>query len=158
MLDPGEDVPRFIEIVARIEQAINLRAVARPLLHLVEIAVIRIERVARFLIRPIAHVLEPREIPPATAWVFLQLWLPSHAALDLKTQKRGTSPAERPRKAAGAFRPFRLAPHPRQRTGGRLPGQLGAWAGVPDCVPECPNPGRIGPGRAVGAFRLDGAV
>jgi hypothetical protein len=48
MLDrSGEDVPRLVEIVARVEQAINLGAVARPFLDLVEIAVVRIERVAR---------------------------------------------------------------------------------------------------------------
>jgi hypothetical protein len=56
MLDgTGEDVFGLGEIVARIEQARDLRAVARPLLDLVEHAVIRIERVARFLIRPAAH-------------------------------------------------------------------------------------------------------
>ena len=43
----GEDVLRLGEIVARIEQALNLRAVACPLLDLVEVAVVRIERVAR---------------------------------------------------------------------------------------------------------------
>jgi hypothetical protein len=38
-----------------LEQALDRHAVARPLLDLVEHAVIRIERVARLLIRPVAH-------------------------------------------------------------------------------------------------------
>ena len=44
-----------LEIVARVEQALNAHAVAAPLLDLVEHAVVRIERVARLLIRPVAH-------------------------------------------------------------------------------------------------------
>jgi hypothetical protein len=40
---------------ASIEQALDAHAVARPLLDLVEVAVVRIERVARLLIRPAAH-------------------------------------------------------------------------------------------------------
>jgi hypothetical protein len=56
MLDgAGEDVLGLGETVARVEQALDRHAVARPLLDLVEVAVIRIERVARFLIRPVAH-------------------------------------------------------------------------------------------------------
>jgi hypothetical protein len=63
MLDgAGEDVPRLGEIVASIEQALDRRAVARPLLDLVEHAVVRIERVARFLVRPIAHGHESRTV------------------------------------------------------------------------------------------------
>ena len=54
MLDgAGEDVLRLGEIVASIEQAIDRHAVARPLLDLEEVAVVRIERVARFFVRPL---------------------------------------------------------------------------------------------------------
>jgi hypothetical protein len=63
MLDRlGEDVLGLGEIVASIEQAIDRRAAARPFLDLVEVAIIRIERVARLFIRPIAHGHESRTV------------------------------------------------------------------------------------------------
>jgi hypothetical protein len=34
----GKNVPRFVEIIARIKQAIDLHAVARPFLDFVEVA------------------------------------------------------------------------------------------------------------------------
>ena len=56
MLDgAGEDVLGRGETVARIEQALDVHAVAAPLLDLVEHAVVGIERVVRLLIRPAAH-------------------------------------------------------------------------------------------------------
>ena len=40
----GEDVHRLGETIARIEQVLDRHAVARPLLDLVEVAIVRIER------------------------------------------------------------------------------------------------------------------
>jgi hypothetical protein len=51
----GEDVLRLGETVASVEQAIDRHAVARPYFGLEEVALIHIERVARFLVRPVAH-------------------------------------------------------------------------------------------------------
>jgi len=49
---------RLVEIVAGEQQAIDMLAVARPLLDLVEIAFVRVERVRRLFVGPgaIGHV------------------------------------------------------------------------------------------------------
>ena len=51
----AKNVPRGVEIIAGIQQAIDLRAIFGPLLDLVKIAVVRIERVGGFLVGPIIH-------------------------------------------------------------------------------------------------------
>jgi hypothetical protein len=59
MLDgAGGDVLGLGETVARVKQALDRHAVGASIAHLVEVAVVRIERVARFLARPIVQVLE----------------------------------------------------------------------------------------------------
>ena len=50
-----KNVPRFIEIIAGIQQAIDLRTIFGPLLDLVKIAVVRTERVGGLLVGPIIH-------------------------------------------------------------------------------------------------------
>jgi hypothetical protein len=50
-----KNVPRFVEIIPGIQQAIDLRAIFGPLLHLVKIAVVRVERIVCLFVGPIVH-------------------------------------------------------------------------------------------------------
>jgi hypothetical protein len=49
-----EKVARLFQVVAGVEQAIDFRAVSRPLLDLVEIALVRVERVVGLLAKEVA--------------------------------------------------------------------------------------------------------
>ena len=51
----GEDFLRLAKIVAGIEQAINFHAVPRPLLDLVEIAMVGDQRVVGLFVGPVVH-------------------------------------------------------------------------------------------------------
>jgi hypothetical protein len=42
---PREDLPRFVQIAARIEQVVDLGSVLGPLLDLVEVAMVRNQRI-----------------------------------------------------------------------------------------------------------------
>ena len=56
MLDGvGKDFLRLAKIIAGIEQAIDFHAVAGPLLDLVEIAMVRDQRVVSLFVRPVAN-------------------------------------------------------------------------------------------------------
>jgi hypothetical protein len=48
----GEDRARLVEIVAGIKHAVDLGAIACPLLDLIEVAVVRTERIVGFLVGP----------------------------------------------------------------------------------------------------------
>jgi hypothetical protein len=48
-----EDIPRLVEAVAGIEQAIDRRSVSRPLLDLIEVVGVRNQRVVSFFVGPI---------------------------------------------------------------------------------------------------------
>jgi hypothetical protein len=50
-----EDISCLVEIVAAVQQTVDLRAVLCPLLDLVEVADIRNQRVIGFFVGPIAH-------------------------------------------------------------------------------------------------------
>src|SRR6516165_7172833 len=50
-----KNVPRFVEIIAGIQQPVDLRTVFGPLLQLVKIAVVRIERIVCLFVGPIVH-------------------------------------------------------------------------------------------------------
>ena len=51
----GKDFLRLAKIIAGIEQAIDFHAVAGPLFDLVEIAMVRDQRVVSLVVRPVAH-------------------------------------------------------------------------------------------------------
>jgi hypothetical protein len=50
-----EELTSLFEIVAGVKEAVDLHAVLRPLLDLVEIAVIGVKRVISFFVGPVAH-------------------------------------------------------------------------------------------------------
>ena len=67
-----EDFARLVEVVAGLEQTIDLRAIPHPLLNLVEVVHVRNQRVVGFFIGPVAHRRAPRlrpnpPAPPSTA-------------------------------------------------------------------------------------------
>jgi hypothetical protein len=134
----GKDVPRLVEIVARIEQAINLRAVARPFLDLVEIAIIRVERVV-LLIRPIAHVLDfctGSPIPKTRVFraTYRTLRMPSRSGPHPDPQR---CPLVR-------FAPSRPTPQGEPAAGfWGIPGCAGRSVG--QVIPRTPVQGRSGP-------------
>jgi hypothetical protein len=52
-----EDLLRFAEIAAREKQAVNLAAIARPLLYLVEVTMVGNQRLVGFFVGPIGHLV-----------------------------------------------------------------------------------------------------
>jgi hypothetical protein len=103
MLDgAGEDVLRLGEIVARIEQALDAHAVARPLLDLVEVAVVRIERVVRPSSDQPLTVHESRTVGGARAY---HATADAGAGVDLPCRPHPTATVKRvdaPTRNAGA--------------------------------------------------------
>ena len=56
MLDRrGEDLPRLVQAATGIEHVVDLGSVLRPLLDLIEVAVVRDERVAGLFVWQVVH-------------------------------------------------------------------------------------------------------
>lgn len=67
-------VPRLVEVIAGVEQALDPQSAAAPLLDLVEVAAVGIERIIGLLVGPAAHRGLPRFAPQSSLRLARQRW------------------------------------------------------------------------------------